>query len=547
MRRGCTGDHQLGLAPLALLSLALCACTGGAGAAGLAPGQCEVGADCPGTQSCRAGRCVEPDGALLGDVAGRSSDAGEPDASAPPQRDAGRPPEQDLGGAPAPDVALPEDCSPRPCAPALLCQAVRCSGVQVVCVLTAAGWQWDPVERACDDGDPCTLGDRCRPGACVGEPIRCVDPPAPTCTDEGTLRRFEQAGSCQNGHCIYAASDSPCGAGCVDGACLGEPCAGVVCDAPPEPHCADGATLIVHSLPGECLDGVCSYPSEERGCAGGCQDGRCLDDPCAGVSCEVPPQPTCNGPDIARAFVAPGDCVAGACQYSHVDTPCPHGCAGGQCNPDPCLAMRCDPGEVCADGLCRCGGDGPDCVGGDLCCGSRCVDAATDASNCGACGATCDVPPADGCHGDELRTHDPQGRCAAGQCSFDALVLECGQCSAGRCGAVDAERCVPGSAASCINSGGTWTGGACCMPNVSVCTDGSAASCINSGGRWTGDLCCMPDVALCTEGSAASCLNSGGRWTGDLCCVQGRTSCAEGNAAACLNAGAAWTGRVCCR
>ena len=58
-----------------------------------------------------------------------------------------------------------------------------------------------------------------------------------------------------------------------------EHCDGPTCFTPPPDECVDGSTLREYSSPGDCVDGVCVYPSEESVCEFGCGDGACLPDP----------------------------------------------------------------------------------------------------------------------------------------------------------------------------------------------------------------------------------------------------------------------------
>jgi hypothetical protein len=52
--------------------------------------------------------------------------------------------------------------------------------------------------QSCDDGDPCTVGDRCANGTCAGVPLDCDDGKA--CTDD----------SCDDGTCVHDPVDDRC-------------------------------------------------------------------------------------------------------------------------------------------------------------------------------------------------------------------------------------------------------------------------------------------------------------------------------------------------
>jgi hypothetical protein len=72
----------------------------------------------------------------------------------------------------------------------------------------------------CDDGDSCTT-DGCEDGACVSRPLLCEDPPPDVCIDEQTLRTYAPAGTCSEGACEYAPTDTICEGTCQDGGCVG--------------------------------------------------------------------------------------------------------------------------------------------------------------------------------------------------------------------------------------------------------------------------------------------------------------------------------------
>jgi len=79
-----------------------------------------------------------------------------------------------------------------------------------------------------------------------------------------------------------------------------------------------------------------------------------------------------------------GGCPAGR-------TDCEGICVDMQVDPSNCGAcgVRCDPGESCVSGACRCGGSGADCGADETCCGIACVRLVTDDQHCGACDRAC--------------------------------------------------------------------------------------------------------------------------------------------------------------
>lgn len=124
-----------------------------------------------------------------------------------------RPPEGDIaadGGDPSGScTGVVCDSPPGPClAPTGVCEAGACV--------------YPPDDTlGCDDGDACTVLDRCVGGACVGSLAPCETPPPPTCLDDRTLLVHQAPGACQGGECAYASATSTCEQGCVEGACVG--------------------------------------------------------------------------------------------------------------------------------------------------------------------------------------------------------------------------------------------------------------------------------------------------------------------------------------
>jgi len=101
-----------------------------------------------------------------------------------------------------------------------------------------------------------------------------------------------------------------------------EHCDGPTCFTPPPDECVDGSTIREFSSPGDCVDGVCVYPSEESTCEFGCSEGACLPDPDLADQCfrtyENYPVPNLlipeDGDEAASACVTvsvPDSCIVG--------------------------------------------------------------------------------------------------------------------------------------------------------------------------------------------------------------------------------------------
>ena len=186
----------------------------------------------------------------------------------------------------------------------------------------------------CDDGNPCTIDDRCDgEGNCIsGAPATCT-PPAPFCRgdDHVTTR---SACDPLTGLCDATETVVPCPFGCdpVAATCRPDPCEGVACDSPP---------TACHETSGSCSVGTCSYPVRLPGSPCDDTDTCTVDDRCdAAQSCAgtprvcVPPPPSCS-PDGSSIRQSGGTCLpVVGCTYTPFATPCAGGCdtLTGLCN-----------------------------------------------------------------------------------------------------------------------------------------------------------------------------------------------------------------------
>ena len=207
------------------------------------------------------------------------------------------------------------------------------------------------------------------------------------------------------------------------------------------------------------------------------------------------------------------------------------------------------------------------CKGGTLKCGKVCVNASTDAQNCGTCGRRCTSGAAcvNGvCKSPSTTCPTGQVRCN-GQCvdpmSNEAHCGGCGQacqgdltCLSGTCGCDDSADTQCG--ASCVNlqddDDHCGTCGAACQGNLTC--QGGACGCAAGGDSQCGNLCVdtQSDEANCGScghacGAGQSCQGGqcvdavectdqygcGGYSYNDLVCRNGRCVCADANKGIC--------------
>jgi hypothetical protein len=109
---------------------------------------------------------------------------------------------------------------------------------------------------------------------CMG--VTCDKPPAASCKDPQTLTTYTGQCSPQSGTCNYSPMDTHCTNGCMNGQCVGEMCAGIVCNQPPAPKC-NGNAVVTSAAMGSCTTGTCTYPQTSMDCGSrGCADGACI-------------------------------------------------------------------------------------------------------------------------------------------------------------------------------------------------------------------------------------------------------------------------------
>ncbi|MCB9739810.1 MAG: hypothetical protein H6747_11120, partial [Deltaproteobacteria bacterium] len=259
-----------------------------------------------------------------------------------------------------------------------LCLATRCDAASRACITRPQN-----NTAACEDGDPCTIGDACKDGACVAGPgnacackadADCEDDGDP-CTGEATCDKSTWPWSCATTPAPTCDADlGPCQIGACDsktGGCVAE-------SAPDGTSCDDGDACTVGDA---CAAGQCAAGSTNV-CT--CStDADCKDD---GDLCNGAPY--CDKSDPGKPVCKPNPGTVVSCP---ADAGKP--CQAFQCQPTTGLCVlvatdqgkacddgdACSKGEVCQGGLCGGGADictcskDADCAGkddGDLCNGT---------------------------------------------------------------------------------------------------------------------------------------------------------------------------------
>ena len=357
----------------------------------------------------------------------------------------------------ATDPATVVTCQ-QPEGPHAFCLESTCNPDTGACVVAP-----DHEGLACDDGDACTLDDRCQQGVCAGDvEANCTD--GNLCTDDSC----DPAAGCLN-----VPNTLPCfdGSFCTQG----DSCGGGSCQpGPTEADCNDGNPCTTDSC--DPVAGCVHTPNTLA-----CDDGNACTavDTCAGGKCVGVGAVPCNDSNPCTTDTCEPDV---GCVFSVNDAPCTDGnvcTTGDHCHLGGCISsgvLPCDDGNACTDDQCKplagcehlpnslkCD-DGNACTVSDTCSGGACKGASPlDCDDANPCTKdACDILV--GC------THGPQ----AGACTDSDPCTINDACANGQC--------VPGPQDDC-GDGNVCTDDECgpagiCIhtPNSAPCDDGNACT-----------------------------------------------------------------------
>ncbi len=324
----------------------------------------------------------------------------------------------------------------------------------------------------CDDGNPCTSGDRCGGGVCLGR----ADDEGATCDDGNACTTGD---TCGGGVCTGGLKD-----------CSGETTICAVATCSPDtgecqlsPHpdgqlCSDG-DLCTHD--DACLGGACSGAPVVCGEAT-TPCGTRVCDPASGSCASGPPKPdgeACDDGDLCTLADAcsTGTCAGLAKDCASLDAECIAGVCNGASGL--CEAQAVPTGAPCDDGN--------PCSVGETCAASQC-GGATEAPN----GTPC--TDSDPCTVAE--------QCVAGTCKVEARDCSAAGsldgCAVGECDALTGE---------CLQKPVIAPGCACFLePDGTACNDGNPCT--------EGDACAG---SACVGGTTKVCTASGNACVDDVC------------------------------
>jgi hypothetical protein len=387
--------------------------------------------------------------------------------------------------------------------------------------LPAEGCKHTFNQAPCDDGNICTVGDDCLDGLCEGGgAFDCSD--ENPCTNDvcnplkgclhtnnnnvcDDLDPCSEGDKCSGGMCVGSkAKDCSDGNPCTDDLCI--PLAGCSHKVNANP-CDDGSKCTVGD---KCTAGTC-IPGEPAPCGDGnvCTDDAC--DPDLGCYHSLNAL-TCND---ANACTIGDKCVAGVCVGQSVidcddGNPCTKdGCAaGGGCTHSPVEAPcsdgnACTLNDTCSAGKCQ-AGTPFDCADGNSC----------TADSCDPKGGCLHLPANGACDDGNLCTQDDS--CEAATCK-PGKAVDCADvdvCTTDACDPL--KGCTHTLNQAPCDDGDPCTAGDKCQSGI--CKPGLSVPC-DDGNACTSDACAG---GQCLHGPVDGACDDGNPCTSKDACFQGK-------------------------
>ena len=295
----------------------------------------------------------------------------------------------------------------------------------------------------CDDGNLCTLADKCLNGKCKSSENK----------DCSALNSVCAVGTCAAGNCAAVAKPGPCDDG---NACTtGDTCAGTDCKGLKPVNCADNAA---------CTKDTCNTQTgcQHEAVHSACNDSvPCTTDTCSGSGCKNAPNHSACNDSISCTN---DSCVQGV--------GCKHAANNSACNDNnACTSDKCNAGAGC---LHNSYSDGTSCGGTSKCVSGKCKSYSSSCS--GRCGqydkyAPCNCDNLCGqyndCCSDYKTKCDPCANVVCGKCQT---------CSNGKCiAAADCTGC--GGSSVCVSGNCTYRSSF----TVDGCTGSNFVPYCNSG------------------------------------------------------------------
>ena len=319
----------------------------------------------------------------------------------------------------------------------------------------------EPNDSLCNDGSLCTVGDHCNDGTCQGTQLLECDDNDP-CTDDNCNPSLG---------CVHTLNQAPCNDG--DPCTVDDKCGAGLCKPGITKQCDDNVDCTTDTCDGDCIhtpvDAACDDANQ-------CTADTC--DPVNGCTHTLPPGPCDDGDPCTKPdFCQLGLCLPGPLTDCDDKNPCTEdSCDGNQgCLHAP-VAGQCNDGDPCTDGdqcqLGECIGPVPVICNDNIPCT---VDSCVPMEGCSFLpdDALCDndnLCTTDTCSPDTGCEYGPApGPCDGGQCVDGECVLDCvSQCAGKECGADGCD----GDCGKCL-AGFNCVAGKCLEPGSIECNDGN--------------------------------------------------------------------------
>jgi len=405
---------------------------------------------------------------------------------------------------------VPQCDDHNPCTSGDHCEKGYCVGeAQVVCYddnpctddrcdLTM-GCEYVPNSAPCEDGDLCTVGDRCQEGRCQPGAAQVCDDQNP-CTEDGcdpsvgcVFKPVTDGQDCEDGNACTA------GDVCVDGKCQSgtviscddkNPCTTDSCDPlkgcvhePNTATCDDGN---VCTLGDQCLNGTCVPGTVQLACN---DNNDCTTDGCdPATGCVFKPVTDGKKCEDGNACTTGDSCKAGKCQPGQ-----PVVCD----DKNVCTTDTCDPGKGCVyvPNTAACD-DGNPCTVGDFCEKGTCKPGQTPLScddnepctqdKCDPASGCLHAPLSDGTPCDDRNACTNNDKCSQGKCQGVGLNCDDGNpCTDDSCDPIS-QKCVHSYNTKPCDDGEPCTEKDQCQNGTCV---GVARTCPSDGNPCTSDAC----------------------------------------------------------
>lgn len=400
-----------------------------------------------------------------------------------------------------------ESCVGGQCVLPLQCQSDKqCQNAEMVCDTSSA-----LCVQCLTEGD-CNKGELCKAHHCLFPPQPCVS--TKECP-KGLVCDKTLSGCVE---CLTA-NDCTKGQSCIETVCVAQAC------SPGAKQCSSPTELATCDASGQ------AWNKQECASDSACEAGACLPLVCA------PGSKTCDGDAVAT-------CSASGTRIA-TKTPCPSPlvCLGGECVSANCTAneTKCENGKLLA---CKDDGSGwqsLDCDPGQVCASGLCKPKACD-------------PGQPFCKGTELHQCDMTGASATLVMNCAAIQKEPSTCLAGKCVAASCQAgstqcadaatlatCKPDGTAyvtTACGAGKGCSGGKClaqtCKPGESVCQGATVVTCDASGTKTSQTADCSATKQACVLGKCSP-----------LACQPGTTSCQGASVGTCKSDGSGWELKAC--